>query len=301
MNKKISLLVSFLGLVTWCQAGGLILTVENDVFNHNDNNYSHGTEIAWATAQNNNGVINRYDYGINQLMYTPQDIRIATNQPTDHPWVGILTTFVENWHYVGNDLVRSRISVGVLGPSSGAEQSQKVVHKWVGSAQPMGWDNQLKDEPVLNYMYERYHPFFQLGKEPNIRFVNEGIYGGDVGTTFIDAKIGTDAKLGWIPKSHMQGGIAPKAMPSSKFFGYVYGRVDGIYEIHNAAIGDSYFHNELEERVPVPFVGEVNYGTCIGYKGFAVTYQKSVRTREFERQPSMMDWGMIRFEFSVPY
>jgi lipid A 3-O-deacylase len=301
MIKKIVLTVLIGYVASLSYAGGLILTMDNDLFNFNDNNYSHGTEIAWATSRNDGGVINRYDYGINQLMYTPEDIRIATNQPGDHPWVGTLTVFQESWRYVGKDLVRSRISVGVLGPSSGAEQSQKIVHKIVGSAEPMGWDNQLKDEPILNYMYERYHPLLQFGREPSIRFVNEAIYGGNIGTTFIDAKVGTDAKLGWIPKSHMQGGIAPKAIPSSKFFGYVYGRVDGIYEIHNATIGDSYFHNELEGRVPVPLVGEVNYGTCIGYKGFAITYQKSVRTREFERQPSMMDWGMIRLEFSVPY
>lgn len=300
--KKIVLWLMMLGLAGICQAGGLIVTLENDLVNQSDNNYSHGTEIAWATTSINvDGVIDRYDYGINQLMYTPEDITIATNQPGDHPWVGTLTAFQEHWYYRGKDLVRTRISVGVLGPASLSEQSQKIVHKMVGSAEPMGWDNQLKNEPILNYMYERYHPLIEWGKEPNFRFINEGIYGGDFGTTFIDARVGTDVKLGWIPKSHMQGGIAPKAIPSKRPFIYGFARADGIYEIHNAAIGDSYFHNELEGRVPVPLVGEISYGGCLGYKGFSATYAKYVRTREFERQPSMMDWGMVRVEFSVPY
>jgi hypothetical protein len=166
----------------------------------------------------------------------------------------------------------------------------------------MGWKNQMDNEPILNYMYERYHPMVEWGKEPSFRFVDEVIAGGDFGTTFIDMKVGDCMKLGWIPKSHMQGGIAPKAVPSNRPFIYAFGRADGILELHNAAIGDSYLHREeLEGRVPVPFVGEVSYGGCLGYRGFSATYAKFVRTREFERQPSMMDWGEVRLEFSVPY
>src|SRR5690606_13546053 len=54
------------------------------------------------------------------------------------------------------------VTIGMIGPSTKAEQAQTYIHKVTGSSRPMGWDYQLEDEPV--FMLSRtsiwQHPLF---------------------------------------------------------------------------------------------------------------------------------------------
>jgi hypothetical protein len=38
----------------------------------------------------------------------------------------------------------------VVGPASQAEKTQKDFHNLIGGDEPMGWDTQLPNEPVIN-------------------------------------------------------------------------------------------------------------------------------------------------------
>ncbi len=55
----------------------------------------------------------------------------------------------------------TEIQIGMVGPSSLAEDAQKFIHKVRDLQRPNGWDNQLKDELGLALAFERkwlYHP-----------------------------------------------------------------------------------------------------------------------------------------------
>lgn len=87
-------------------------------------------------------------HSIGQAMVTPEDITKEIPDPADAPYAGLLylrSTYV----VVKNDFAdHVAMLVGIVGPSSGAEQTQKFVHKVVGSDQPKGWDYQLDDKFV---------------------------------------------------------------------------------------------------------------------------------------------------------
>lgn len=86
------------------------------------------------------------------------------------------------------------MTVGVVGPLSGAEEVHKLSHSIVGlSSTP--WD-ELNNEPVLNFYYERAERFLLLKSqaEENLEFVPYG--GVALGNAFTHGSLGATLRLG---------------------------------------------------------------------------------------------------------
>lgn len=87
-------------------------------------------------------------HSIGQAMVTPNDITKEIPDPADAPYAGLL--YWRSTYVVVKDDFADHVAtlVGIVGPSSRAEEVQKFVHKVVDADQPMGWDYQLDDEFV---------------------------------------------------------------------------------------------------------------------------------------------------------
>lgn len=87
-------------------------------------------------------------HSIGQAMVTPEDITKEIPDSADAPYAGLL--FLRSSYVVVKDDFADHVAtlVGLVGPSSGAEEAQKFVHKMVGSDQPEGWGYQLDDQFV---------------------------------------------------------------------------------------------------------------------------------------------------------
>ena len=94
-------------------------------------------------------------YAIGQNIYTPDHIEISSLIPEIVPYAG--------WLYAGVYLQRAtesvfdhfEIDLGVIGPSSLAEDVQREVHEAFDQIIPRGWDNQLGDEFGIDFMVQR--------------------------------------------------------------------------------------------------------------------------------------------------
>lgn len=87
-------------------------------------------------------------HSIGQAMVTPEDITKAIPDPADAPYAGLLF-WRSAYVVVKNDFADQVATlVGILGPSSRAEEMQKFVHKVVDSDEPRGWRYQLEDRFV---------------------------------------------------------------------------------------------------------------------------------------------------------
>lgn len=110
-------------------------------------------------------------WSFGQNFYTPEDIERVEPQPDDRPWAG--------WLYLGRTLQVSsdceavavpeaeggevvacrqqqhtfELDLGVVGPLSGAKATQTELHKWIDSDPPLGWDDQIGNEPGLLLLY----------------------------------------------------------------------------------------------------------------------------------------------------
>lgn len=148
------------------------ITIENDLFAGRDGGYTNGFGFSWGSGPYNtldatnspkwlqsmaktfvvhddNEHFYGASYSVFQGIQTPADITNPNFQPNDLPYAGILgwRGAVHSW--TENRAEQFSLILGMVGPASLAEQSQKRVHKITGSDKPMGWDYQLHNEPVI--------------------------------------------------------------------------------------------------------------------------------------------------------
>jgi len=99
-------------------------------------------------------------YALGQNMYTPANVTVAAPQPEDRPWAGLLyVSRIARASYEEPSLKAQRqdrieVSLGVVGPASLAGDTQIWWHDTWGFGPLNGWDNQLKNEPVLQLRYD---------------------------------------------------------------------------------------------------------------------------------------------------
>lgn len=95
------------------------------------------------------GLVEVSAYTLGQAMLTPKNIEDPEPDPNDAPYAGLLL-FRSSYTVLNADVSDTlSVGLGIVGPSSGADEAQRVIHKMVGSTKPRGWDHQIRDEPVL--------------------------------------------------------------------------------------------------------------------------------------------------------
>ncbi|HTF94806.1 MAG TPA: lipid A deacylase LpxR family protein [Cellvibrio sp.] len=87
-------------------------------------------------------------HSLGQAMVTPEDITKEIPDPSDAPYAGLL--YLRSTYVVVKNDFSDHVAtlVGIVGPSSRAEEVQTFVHKLVGSKKPRGWEYQLEDKFV---------------------------------------------------------------------------------------------------------------------------------------------------------
>lgn len=148
------------------------ITVENDLFAGHDGGYTNGIGVSWGSgpyktldASNSPEWLQSMaktfvvhddgehfygaSYSVFQGIQTPADITNPNFQPDDLPYAGILGWRGNVHSWTERRAEQFSLILGIVGPASLAEQSQKRVHKITGSDKPMGWDHQLHNEAVI--------------------------------------------------------------------------------------------------------------------------------------------------------
>lgn len=141
----------------------------NDIFANKDGGgYTNGLYISWydlsnegdekptpplltlplSWMQNDNAPLAYAAHTLGQGMITPRDISKEIPDPNDAPYAGLLS--FRSSYVVVEDNFADAVSlvIGMVGPASGAEKTQRLIHRITGSTEPRGWDSQLKNEPV---------------------------------------------------------------------------------------------------------------------------------------------------------
>jgi lipid A 3-O-deacylase len=160
---------------------------ENDFFNwfteQTDRYYTQGIRVEWLNSPRSADTdflpgIRHHDwcslvcgsdsenrsfsagYAVGQNIYTPAEIRIAAPQPNDRPWGGLLYgSRIARVRYDEPSLHAQRedrieVTLGIVGPASLAREAQTEWHRIIEVDLPRGWDNQLRNEPVLQLRYD---------------------------------------------------------------------------------------------------------------------------------------------------
>jgi lipid A 3-O-deacylase len=145
---------------------------ENDLFTGKDAGYTNGIRFSYTSSEEqmptfvrsasnylpllNRDGKKRITVALGQSMYTPQDITKADFTANDFFYAGWLygsLGIISDADTMFDNVV---LTLGMVGPSAQAEQTQKFVHQVVGSPESQGWSHQLKDEPGVMLSYERH-------------------------------------------------------------------------------------------------------------------------------------------------
>lgn len=181
------------------------LSNDNDFYFKTDQYYTNGINIGtyhpvfqklptkYLLLSGNSKSINFSGISLTQEMYTPTNISISDVQYNDRPYSGslYLSLFSDARNPLKKRRIYTQLSLGIYGSKSGAEQTQKAIHKITPSPQPEGWDNQLNNGLLINYQLEYEQALFE---QKNIMIALVGK--GNLGTYKTNAGIGTSFRIG---------------------------------------------------------------------------------------------------------
>lgn len=301
--------------------GTLSLVFENDLFYDTDRNYTNGVRASWVTGPDQtpawalraarwfplfpDGGTVRTSYEVGQNMYTPKDISLLTPPSTDRPYAGWLYGSVGLIHEMGGRLDQLEVTLGVVGPASLAEQTQKFVHEITGSQKPRGWDTQLENEPAVVLTYQRNWRGLVSRSFSDFGFDATPHIGGALGNVFTYANAGLTLRLGHrLPLDYGPPRIQPST-PGSRFFvpqhgfgWYVFAGVEGRAVARNIFLdGNTFRHSRSVEKKPL--VGDLHFGLVMTWRNLRFGYTHVQRTREFANQDEADDFGA--FSLSVRF
>lgn len=292
------------------------IQVENDLFgSDNDRHYTHGLRLSWFTAEgkvpewtrtgasyvpffSKEGEL-RIGYEFAQTFFTPDDITVEDVQPDQRPYAGWVYGGVSLIADTGTQVDALSLQVGVIGPSSLAEQEQTFWHRLIGSPRPRGWEHQLKNEPGVVLGYERQwrsavgFPLdnFSVDVTPSV--------GGAVGNVYTYGAVGAMLRFGHdLPADYGPPRIRPSLQGSDYFipidhFGwYLFAGVEGRGIARNIFLDGNTFANSYSVDKK-PFVGDFQFGAAVIYGRYRLSYTQVFRTAEYYGQGATDSFGSI--------
>jgi hypothetical protein len=239
----------------------------------------------WGEGQQRVGI------DLQQQMYTPTNTGVRVPDPHDRPYAGYLTS---NLSLLSDtDTTRSVLilSLGVVGPASGAENLQDGFHALIGQERAKGWNGQVQNTPALELQHERIWrlPIGTVaGLETDVLpAVTIGV--GDVrdyvlaGATFRIGE-GLTSDFG-VPRVRpgLNGGDA--FVPTRPFAWYVFGGIDGQAVGYDLLLQSAPFRGGPNVNVTRD-VGELQGGVVLFFRGVRLTVSYVAQTQEFEGQHS---------------
>ncbi len=321
-------------------AGGpqtFTLMFENDLFGDSDAQYTNGLKLSWLSpdlkALESDGAVPRWllglvtrlnafersllgdehrqfnlGFAVGQMMFTPNDTQSVALVADDRPYAGWLygaLAFVSKTDRVADTL---EIQLGVIGPSSLAEDAQKFVHDVRDLPLPRGWDNQLDDEPGLVIYYERKWRLARAELVGKLGYDFIGHAGLAVGNVYDYVAAGGEARFGWrLPRDFGTSLIRPGGDANAPAIASgTRARGLGVYGF--AAFGgrlvardiflDGNTFSSSHDVDKKHLVGDFILGASVVYRAVKLSYAQVFRTKEFDGQDRHHNFGSLSLSLS---
>lgn len=300
--------------------GTFSFVLENDLFYNTDRNYTNGVQIAWVPRVDSppdwavrvarqipwfpqEGRV-RHGYALGQNMFTPRDITLINPPLEDRPYAGWLYGTVGLGVETGRQLDQLALTLGVVGPASLAEQSQKFVHKVRNKNRPSGWDTQLGNEPGMMLNYQRSWRGYATKTLAGLDFDLTPHVGGALGNVYTYANTGLTMRYGkQLPTDYGPLRIQPSLpgsgffTPAYKFSWYLFGGFEGRAVARNIFLDGNTFRDSRSVDKK-PLVGDLQWGVVMTWGGVRLSYTHAVRTREFKTQTGSDQFGAFSLSMS---
>lgn len=279
----------------------LRLHYENDYFSKSDIYYTQGINLEFVHPvfqkfQGSRllaGLTNpqrKYGIAAEHLGFTPTSISFRKIIAGDRPFAAslLLKLFSASTDSLRKYRITSSISAGVIGPVAGAKEFQSAIHRWINDTEPMGWNNQIRNDIILNYEANFVKGIFSFKNFLTLA----GKVGGRAGT------FNTKLNAGVI----MMTGLFDDpwkffARANRNFQIYVYEEPLISLVGHDATLQGGLFNKNSPYTISASDLERVvfqnNAGLVIQFKKMNVEYFQSYLTEEF-RTGRSHHWGGVR-------
>ena len=301
------------------------IQLENDFFPQSgDRYYTHGTELSrtltghrdqWLEdlasflwAFDTDGEVNGVNYRLGQKIFTPDNTDASALVVDDRPYAGYLylsAAMLSSVSKIDNidtgNLIE--LTLGIVGPSAQAKETQTGFHNLVGIDSPKGWDNQLDDELVIGVSYTRFwrevNPVgsFDYGMTPHINLV--------LGNVYTYAATGVMFRFG----THLDGDLAPPnirpGFPGLSLFRsrnqnrwYFFAGIEGRAVARNIFLdGNSFTDSHSVDKELL--VGDLQYGIVYQAGSLRFSISNMIRTKEYKTQKDETNFGAINISYAL--
>jgi hypothetical protein len=146
--------------------------------------------IAWLPLEMGPEAATSVSLTVGKKIYTPDNIRESDLIEEDRPYAGILYLTLGVPLRSPRHQRLAELTIGIVGHSSGGQSSQALIHRAISGIDPQGWDNQLKNEPLLELTYEHKWKAVMLRKPGGFGAEIIPHYGAGVGNLSVFRGVG---------------------------------------------------------------------------------------------------------------
>ena len=308
--------------------GAWTVTLENDVFTSSDNNYTNGIGVSWVSnaldTYDERSIVRRWGEFWSFLPFvgktaptpmcpgrwprrctrrttSPTRTRRWTTSPTPACCISTACSMPrrDRWAHAW------QLRLGVVGPASQADSTQKWFHERIGADEPMGWHTQLPNEPVINVGYTgtyllaqgdlpgsaswRVIPMVNAGLGNYFTGAGLGLY-GEVGWNLVDAIGGTALRQGFNAASTV--GVGPVKGWSVSLSGGVAG-----YGVAHYLPLDGTVFSDSRSVDTKPFIGMATLGISVRHSSFVFFLGRTYFTKTFDTERKSPEFGTLSFSW----
>ncbi len=312
---------------------------ENDLFGETDQNYTNGVRISWVSPDTNelvsdpqypawlqrlnnrlrffNRINDKLEHNLvlslGQLMYTPSSTERYDLVVDERPYAGYLYGGIAYHTRSDDQLDIIGLNIGIVGPAALAHETQDLIHDIRGFEKYNGWDNQLRNEPSLQLLYEHKEKIFKgqlIGALSHDFIAHGGVNLGNVATYL---NVGGEYRIGWqLPDDFGTSAVRPggdnstpgrhdyrRLSPNGLFHSlHAFFSMDGRLVAHDIFLDGNNFrdsHSVDKESAVADFALGLSFITGRWKVSFAHVF----RTREFKQQPHHHKYGSLSLSYSL--
>jgi lipid A 3-O-deacylase len=287
------------------------LHYENDFFTGHDLYYTQGINLEFVNPHYKKFILSKIllapantitNYGISleHNGYTPSSITHDNILYGDRPFAAdlFLKTFSFSANAAHSYRITSSFSIGIIGSIASGYWMQKTIHRWLHGTTPHGWENQIRNDVIINY---------EAGIEKNIYhagnyLVINGLVNGRLGTLNDKVTAGFVLMVGKLNRaiSSVFAGTSNDQTDKFTFHLYFQPLVNAVG--YDATLQGVAFDRKSPYTISFRDVEHVtiqaHYGLVLMYHSIYLEYFKSAISKEFITAINHR-WGGLRLGVKI--